>query len=1238
MKKILFISIIISLYFQLLGTNKGLFIENKNQWSSDIAYKNDIGNGRQIYFYKDKLTFVSYHYDYKTHKRRDLNPHAQPNRHPHTKRIKGVKGHIFDIKFLNSNIETTFQPSIKQNFYHNYFLGDKNSWASEVPLYKYLVYKNIYPEINLALKGIPNGLKYEFQVSAHADPQKIRLAYEGLLNIYLENNKLYMITSLDTLIESSPYCYQVIDNDTIFVPSLYKLENKILTYDFPNGYNTNYDLIIDPQIAFATLSGSTNDNWGSIATPGENGSVYGIGKIFGNSFIPINTGSFDMTFNGGDMDISILKFNSTGILLYAAFLGGDDTDNAHSARIDNNNDLVILGTTGSNNFPTSATAFDNTFNGGTMDFISTGDVYLNGSDIFITKISANGTNILGSTLLGSNASDGLNTLQDYFFGASFDYAYEEFDNLIFDASNNIYIATTTNGDITAPNKVGSLQGAQDGIVAKFNSDLSQVLWLSYIGSTGLETATDIAINSSGLVAIIGTTTSSNFPTTAGTLNQTYQGNGDAFVVTLNGTTGATISSTFLGTANREVGFSLDFDRNDNIVATGWTAGQYPLTNGVYTFGGGNSFLVSDIFFHKINSTLTQTLFSTRINGSILNLMGFGLDNCDQLNLIAWANTFAGFTNELNLPITDNAVQPVSQDSADLYYLILSSQADALVYATFYGGNDNTRSGDHSDGGRTNIGKNGNIVIPVCSCSDINNSFPTTAGAFASSVGSLNCNQGLVRFNVEDLISSGDVSFTTSFLPNQCAPVTVNFTNTSTRTTNFQWDVGDGSSLINSQDLTYTYTQAGTYIIRLIGGSASCGINIAIDTIIVPSSAIQRQENHTICVGDTVQLNISGGISYNWTPTIGLSAFNIPNPQAFPTQTTTYLVDIDNGMCLTTDTVTIQVIQNLIVDFSATVINRCDSLQTALIINNTSVVPSIDIDYFWTTEDGQILTGDISEINFNQIGSSVIHLEAGKDRCLESDSIRLDIGLNPQFLSSNQVNVIPKDTLLCSSDESVQLQAIGGESYIWSPASGLSNPNSPNPIASPLNTTTYKVQVINEFGCLVEDSLIVNIAPQINFNIQTTVFRDRCSQKPFIEFKNTTIGASHYLWDFGDGITSTEQEVSYQYAEKGTYTVRLSAFSSANNCSEDTSFEVTSEQETPYNAFSPNNDGLNDFFDLGIQQTGWKLKVYNRWGTLIYESDDYKNDWSGENYPAATYYYELISPEKVKCRGWVAILK
>ena len=74
------------------------------------------------------MTFSSYRYIYETHAKG--NPHVKSN--PHTKHIKSVKGHVFDIKFLNSNAEMTFRPSGKQDFYHNYFLGDKRSWASEV--------------------------------------------------------------------------------------------------------------------------------------------------------------------------------------------------------------------------------------------------------------------------------------------------------------------------------------------------------------------------------------------------------------------------------------------------------------------------------------------------------------------------------------------------------------------------------------------------------------------------------------------------------------------------------------------------------------------------------------------------------------------------------------------------------------------------------------------------------------------------------------------------------------------------------------------------------------------------------------------------------------------------------------------------------------------------------------------------------------------------------------------------
>ena len=226
---------------------------------------------------------------------------------------------------------------------------------------KNLVYQNLYPRIDLHLKPVQETLKYEFRIKPDANPADIQIKYEGLEKIYLQDNQIYMVTSTDTLIDTPPFSYQIIAGDTILIETTYRLQDNILTYTFPDGYNPKENLIIDPTLRFATVSGANSDNRGTIAVGGENKSSYSFGRLLGNRFVTAR-GGFDHTFNGNS-DISILKFNETGQLLYSTLLGGSRAEDAHAARIDANNDLVIVGTTGSRNFPVTPGAFDRNYEG-----------------------------------------------------------------------------------------------------------------------------------------------------------------------------------------------------------------------------------------------------------------------------------------------------------------------------------------------------------------------------------------------------------------------------------------------------------------------------------------------------------------------------------------------------------------------------------------------------------------------------------------------------------------------------------------------------------------------------------------------------------------------------------------------------------------------------------------------------------------------------------------------------------
>jgi gliding motility-associated-like protein len=141
------------------------------------------------------------------------------------------------------------------------------------------------------------------------------------------------------------------------------------------------------------------------------------------------------------------------------------------------------------------------------------------------------------------------------------------------------------------------------------------------------------------------------------------------------------------------------------------------------------------------------------------------------------------------------------------------------------------------------------------------------------------------------------------------------------------------------------------------------------------------------------------------------------------------------------------------------------------------------------------------------------------------------------------------------------------------------------------------------------------------------------------FTNGTSGASGYLWEFGDGTTSTDPVPSHLYTREGEYEVFLTAFY-GNNCrvrQRVTVVAVEKAQQLP-NVFTPNGDGLNDTFSPRVSCLPVDLKVFNRWGKLVYEQANYQNTWAGDSQAEGVYYYLLTSPTGQTWKGWVEIIR
>ena len=164
---------------------------------------------------------------------------------------------------------------------------------------------------------------------------------------------------------------------------------------------------------------------------------------FGTGY-PTVTGSFQTTYAGGEggsfaCDVSISKFTADGTdLVYSTYLGGSKNELPHSLAVDSSGQLIVYGTTGSDDFPMGEDAYDNSFGGGDNATVTYVVQFSEGTDIYLTKFTADGTDIIGSTYLGGNENDGMN-LGDI----AFNYGDHARGEVVTNTAGDVYVASCT---------------------------------------------------------------------------------------------------------------------------------------------------------------------------------------------------------------------------------------------------------------------------------------------------------------------------------------------------------------------------------------------------------------------------------------------------------------------------------------------------------------------------------------------------------------------------------------------------------------------------------------------------------------------------------------------------------------------------------------------------------------------------------------------------------------------------
>ena len=1155
MKKWLLLLSILLTFKSLANISPVKFTENKGQWDKEIKFMAQIPGGVL------QIRQTGLHYIFV-----DNNALYEMKHSLQTDEIKPLKAHGLAVFFEDSNPNFTVSTHNSMAETQNYFYGkDPNHWATGVKSYGEIWLKNIYQGIDLRLYSTENTLKYEFIVSPNISTEQIKMRYEGADEILLDNGNLDIKTSLANIIEMKPYCFsETVVNansrqDFSEVKSDFKINKNVVTFSFPNDYNHNKTLTIDPKLIFSTYSGSTADNWGHTATYDSEGNLYAGGSTLsgGTGSFPATTGAYQLK-NGGYWDVAILKFSSDGSkLLYSTYLGGLNADIPHSLIVNSKGELLIFGTTSSSDFPTITNAFDQTFNGGSVINPTSGQRFSQGSDIFVAKLSSDGSKLLASTYLGGSGTDGINR-------GILNYGDEFRGEIVTDEQDNVYIASVTDSPdfpIIGGSNV-SRSGLSDAIICNLNPDLSKVLWSTIVGGNGYDAAFSLKVGKSGNVYICGATNSDNLPFSQ-TLQTKTNGGMDGFVMKFTrditkSFIPTSYNGTYLGTPNMDLAQLLDIDQDENVFVYGLTFGTYPIQNAAY------SNPKSGQFIHSIDKTLSKTNFSTTIGtgkGSPdIVPTAFLVNQCGNIYISGWGGKVnesvfnAPPVNTKGMPVTSDAYRSTT-DGSNFYLALLEKDSKSLLYATFFGGDNSSpnAAGDHVDGGTCRFDKQGFIYHSACSCnrSGSQSVFTTTPNAWSKTNPSPNCNNAAFKFDIDNLKVQFDASDGTKKSASSssdtligCLPFKVNFQDTSEGAKTISWNIGgEKNSTVGTEE--FNFTKAGIYIVTLKGiNLLSCKREESVKKIIkvLPADFKLSPETVSGCEGKTVQLLAEGGNKYTWSPATGLNASNVPNPTVTITKSTSYSVEIINQYgCKTTKTVAVK---------------------------------------------------------------------------LEEAPIK-----------------VTNDTSVCRNS-SIQLFVSGGTKYLWKGNVGLNDSTLANPTVVISKPATFTINVTDEkTGCKAQRTINIGIDESFkpDFAFQ---FMEDCGKPTFVTLQNNTKNATKYVWltGRGDSLTTKNPE-PFTYKEAGTYTITLKSYKGDCLIIESKQVEVENPA-TPPNVITPNGDGKNDFFVVGVKLQS--LEIQNRWGQSMLKTIDYKNDW-GKDIPVGTYYYFLKTLKGAECKGWIEVI-
>jgi len=389
----------------------------------------------------------------------------------------------------------------------------------------------------------------------------------------------------------------------------------------------------------------------------------------------------------------------------------------------------------------------------------------------------------------------------------------------------------------------------------------------------------------------------------------------------------------------------------------------------------------------------------------------------------------------------------------------------------------------------------------------------------------------------------------------------------------------------------------TYFVTVTNASG-CSKKDSIKILTSPLPVISKSNDTSICKNTSVQVFASGGATYLWSPVASLNNPRIPNPVATPNGATTYYVTVTNaGGCAKTDSVKIGINPVPVITKS----------------NDTTICNQTSVRIFATGGNSYLWSPAAS------LDNPVSQSPVASPLATTSYKVTITDARSCRYIDSVKVSVrsaavfsISPDASTCS-DKPKQLQASGGDSYIWKPANSLNNPNISNPVARPDISTIYTV-TIHENTCNETAVLSTNLTVLPAPDIQASSSNDlTCSLG---SSQLNVAGATNYLWTPSTGLNNNA--ISNPLAAPAITTTYKVTGTGSNGCSGSgtvtvkVNYDIKALYSMP-NSFTPNHDGINDCFGIkywGVVQE-LDFSIYNRWGERVFHTNDPNACWDGK---------------------------